>query len=125
MTERQEDPDREHRIAMEIIVDAYSREEQALGWYYYLEDKLSFPFHARCTRERASSPLAPGDEVEVVGMPPESECDREILVTVRTGRRPLAVPLSQLAFVRADAGATRTGEAMEDWHYWVERGYRF
>jgi hypothetical protein len=27
--------DREERIAMEIIVDAYGPEEQAMGWYYY------------------------------------------------------------------------------------------
>jgi hypothetical protein len=28
---------------MEIIVDAYGGEEQALGWYYYLDDRFSFP----------------------------------------------------------------------------------
>jgi len=38
---------REDRIHMEIIVDAYGPEEQAMGWYYYLEDKLDFPFRAR------------------------------------------------------------------------------
>lgn len=32
--------DREERIGMEIIVDAYGPEEQAMGWYYYLEEKL-------------------------------------------------------------------------------------
>ncbi len=31
---------RERRIAMEIVVDAYDEQERALGWYYYLEDKL-------------------------------------------------------------------------------------
>ena len=31
--------DREKRITMEIIVDAYGPEEQAMGWYYYLEEK--------------------------------------------------------------------------------------
>ena len=37
----QEDKVREDRITMEIIVDAYSLEEQAMGWYYYLADSLS------------------------------------------------------------------------------------
>ena len=59
------DKEREQRISMEIIVDAYSPEEQALGWYYSLEDRLGFPFVARCVAERASSPLRAGDEVEV------------------------------------------------------------
>jgi endonuclease I len=35
--------DREERIGMEIIVDAYGSEGQAMGWYYYLEEKLQFP----------------------------------------------------------------------------------
>ncbi len=38
------DEEREERIHNEIIVDAYGPEEQAMGWYYYLEDKLCFPF---------------------------------------------------------------------------------
>jgi hypothetical protein len=29
---------------MKIIVDAYNEEEQAMGWYYYLDGKLNFPF---------------------------------------------------------------------------------
>jgi hypothetical protein len=32
---------REQRIAFEAIVDAYGPEEQAMGWYYYLDPKLS------------------------------------------------------------------------------------
>ena len=34
--------DREERIVMEIIVDAYGPEEQAMGRYYYLEEKLQY-----------------------------------------------------------------------------------
>ena len=29
---------------IEIVVDAYEAEEQAMGWWYYLEDSLIFPF---------------------------------------------------------------------------------
>jgi hypothetical protein len=35
------DESREKRIEMEIIVDAYNEEEQAMGWYYYLDGKLN------------------------------------------------------------------------------------
>ena len=35
---------RERRIEMEIVVDAYNESERALGWYYYLEERLKFPF---------------------------------------------------------------------------------
>jgi hypothetical protein len=112
------DEEREERITMEIVVDAYTPEEQALGWYYHLEDKLRFPFSARCTTKRAISPLLVGDEVEVVGMPPEEECEHEMFVLIRWERGRLAVPLSQLDGVGVD-GQTR--QATDDWHYWVTR----
>ena len=38
--------EREHRIEMEVVVDAYTEEECAMSWYYYLEEQLSFPFEA-------------------------------------------------------------------------------
>jgi len=49
--------EREERIAMEIIVDAYGPEEQAMGWYYYLKDTVEFPFSAVCFAARSISPL--------------------------------------------------------------------
>ena len=56
-TNPEQNEDGEERIAMEIIVDAYGPEEQAMGWYYYLEDKLQFPFSAVCSAKRAILPL--------------------------------------------------------------------
>lgn len=47
---------RDARIINEIIVDAYGPGERAMGWYYYLEDKLLVPFKARCTTERPIHP---------------------------------------------------------------------
>ncbi len=58
---------------MEIVVDAYGEEERAMGWYYYLADKLQFPFKATCIAERTVSPLSVGDLVEVVKMAPEDD----------------------------------------------------
>ena len=52
----EEDSVREERITMEIVVDAYGLEEQAMGWYYYLQDKITFPFTASCITKRRSSP---------------------------------------------------------------------
>ena len=117
------DETREQRISMEIVVDAYNEEERAMGWYCYLEDKLNFPFLTRCINERAISPLRVGDEVEVVGMAPEDECEKEMFVeTSREDKRTLAVPLSQLKVVH---GNKVTRQAVDDWHYWVEMGYEF
>ncbi len=120
MDEMARDDEREERITMEIMVDAYSPEEQALGWYYYLDEKLHVPFTAKCIVQRATSPLRVGDEVDIVGMPPEEECEHEMFVLTRWERGTLAVPLSQLEGVVVDA---ETQQAIEDWHYWVDRGY--
>jgi hypothetical protein len=108
---------------MEIIVDAYGPEEQAMGWYYYLEEKLQFPFTAICTAKRAISPLHVNDEIDVIRMAPEEECEREMFVAIRWEKRGLAVPLSQLTAISSAAGQTK--QAIEDWHYWVEMGYEF
>ena len=115
--------DREERIAMEIIVDAYGAEEQAMGWYYYLESTLRFPFTAICNSKRAISPLLVKDEVDVIGMAPEEECENEMFVTIRWERDGLAVPLSQLTPISETDAETRL--AVEDWHYWVQMGYQF
>ena len=63
MKKTKKDKEREARITMEIIVDANGPEEQAMGWYYYLEDKLHFPFTAICNEKRSISPLRVNDEV--------------------------------------------------------------
>ncbi len=68
------DEAREHRITMEAIVDAYGPEEQAMGWYYYLDERLRFPFKARCLVVRRTSPLRAGEMVQVIGMADEDDC---------------------------------------------------
>lgn len=121
MKQIEEDGVREERISMEIIVDAYGPEEQAMGWYYYLAAQLSFPFKAHCIHEKRVSPLRHGEKVDVLGMAPEDDCMHEMLVMIRWCEREMAVPLAQLEVVRADH---ETEEAIGDWHYWVGRGYQ-
>jgi hypothetical protein len=112
------DREREQRISMEIVVDCYGPEEQAMGWYCYLEDHLDVPFSAKCVHERTISPLRRGDELEVVGMAPEEECEHEMFVVTRWDRGTLAVPLSQLEGI---AVSEQTRQVIEDWHYWAGR----
>jgi hypothetical protein len=119
------DEEREKRIMMEIVVDAYGEEERALSWYYYLEEKLQFPFRAKCIAERSISPLRVSEEVEVVGMPPEAECEHDMFVKVQWLGRDLAVPLSQLQGIEIDEDDEETQQAIEDWHYWVDSGNEF
>ena len=113
------DPIREDRIHNEAIVDA-GPDEQALSWYYYLENRISFPFRAKCIAARAVSPLRKGETVEVVRMAPEDVCEHDMFVLVRWQGRKMAVPLSQLVAIDPDES---TAEAIGDWHYWIAQGY--
>lgn len=122
MPKSKRDPVREDRIEQEIVVDANGGEEQAMGWYYYLEDQLHFPFRAKCIAERPISPLRKGEAVEVVDLAPAEECEHEMLVTLNWENRTLAVPLMQLQPAGVDEA---TVQAVQDWHYWVEQGYEF
>jgi len=122
MAKRKEDPVREERIQNEVVVDAYGPEEQAMGWYYYLEDKIRFPFRAKCIVAKAISPLLKGETVEVQRMAPEEAGSSDMLVLIKWQGRTMAVPLSQLQAVK---GNKATDEAIADWHYWVAQGYCF
>ncbi len=122
MQRPQREKDRAERMRLESGVDAQGAEEQAMRWYHYLTDTLAFPFITQCRAKRAISPLQMGDEVDVIGMAPEEECQHEIFVLMRWERDGLAVPLSQLTVAYAD---DETRQAVGDWLYWADRGYRF
>jgi hypothetical protein len=119
MSKPKRDPAREDRIHNEAIVDARP-EEQAMSWYYYLQNKIRFPFQAKCLTAKVVSPLKKGETVEVVRMAPDDVCEHDMLVLVRWQGRKVAVPLSQLTAVDP---AEPTDEAIGDWHYWIARGY--
>ena len=117
---RATDEIREQRIEMEAIVDAYGSSERAMGWHYYIDRKMKVPFKARCRFARPISVLKVKEEVGVLGMAPEEECETEMFVWVRRAGERIAVPLVQLRALSKDG---ETQEAVGDWHYWADRGY--
>jgi hypothetical protein len=118
----QENPAREERITMEIIVDAYSPEERAMGWYYYLEEKIQFPFTAAYVTSKSTSSVQESERVTVIAMASEDECEHEMFVEIEWDGDTLAIPLSQLEVLDA---TDETQEAVDDWLYWVDQGYEF
>jgi hypothetical protein len=113
---------REERIEQEIVVDAYTPEERAMGWYYYLEGKLHFPFTATCIKRRATSPFKIGESLVITGLAPEDDCMSDIIVLTEWHGRTLGVPLAQ---IRPRNVQPDTKEGIDDWHYWVAMGYRY
>lgn len=119
MKKPRRDPIRGDRIENEAVVDARP-EEQVMGWYYYLENKIRFPFPVKCIAGDVVSPLRKGEPVEGIRMAPEDNCEHDMFVLVRWQGRKMAVLLSQLAAIDPDES---TAEAIGDWHYWIAQGY--
>jgi hypothetical protein len=116
------DTAREERIYMEAVVDAHDSEERAMGWYYYLYDKISFPFTAKCIAVNKRTPLELGERITVEKMGGEENCEHDMYVEISWNGKALVVPLFQIEPLSADED---TVEAIGDWHYWKNRGYRF
>lgn len=110
------DEEREERITIEIIVDAYNESEVRTGWYCYLENTLAFPFEAESIASRKVSPLKPRERVTALGMLEDDEGSGlgEMMVEVEWGNCTLGIPLAQIKGIDVDA---KTAEAIADWHY--------
>jgi hypothetical protein len=59
---------RQERIDYEIIVDCYDDDEVMMGWYYYLEEKLTFPFTAKYRSPAKGRGKTTTKLLQVVGM---------------------------------------------------------
>ena len=121
MARIERDEERENRIHDEVIVDAYDAEEQAMGWYYYLAETMTFPFQAKCIQEIRKSPLKLDEVLTVVNMV-SGDDSYEMLAEIEFMGRKMGVPLYQLEPIDVDES---TRQAIEDWQYWVARGYEF
>jgi hypothetical protein len=107
------DPEREDRISEQVLVDTYDGDEEAMGWYYYLEDHLNFPFAAEWD----------GEIVKVLSMSSEEDCGQDMIVEVRIQEGgeedEFSVPLKNLNPIDIDEA---TAEAIADWNYWLNQG---
>jgi hypothetical protein len=122
MSINEKDAAREERIFMDAIADAHDSEERAMGWYYYLDDKISFPFAAECIVANKRTPLELGERITAAKMAGEDNCEHDMYVEISWKGKALAVPLSQIKPLNADED---TVEAIGDWHYWKNHGYTF
>ncbi len=125
MSDVETDPTREERIKNEILADAEDKEDRAMGWYYYLDDCLNFPFNAKWAKKGRKG-TAPEKEVEVLAMATEEECLRDMLVeVVEVGGSDEDVDIARLTDLKVLNADSDTQEALDDWYYWVAKGYKF
>ncbi len=117
------DKNREDRIVIDVLADIHDQAEQSLSWYVYLQNRLSFPFKAQWLTQGVVA-ATNGQEVEVIGMATEAECEKEMMVKIRyqddSGVDEFAVPLTDIQAIAPDAD---TAEAIADWRYWIEMNH--
>ncbi len=124
MSRAEIDPDREERIDMNIIVDAYNEEERRIGWHCYLDNCWDEPFQARLITKGNRRNPQKWQQVEVLGMASEEDCRRDMLAEIRLQEGDLedvlTAPLVDLDPL--DANDT-IQQAIGDWQYWCDRDY--
>ncbi|MBM9521231.1 calcium-binding protein [Desulforhopalus vacuolatus] len=109
------DKEIENRIEMEIIVDAYNPEEAAMGWYYYLEKNIDFPFQAMTAKGKS--------ERTIIGMADSTDCLEGMYVLVNfNDEDELLFSLEDILPIKVNQ---QSQQAISDWKYWLNMGYNF
>lgn len=108
------DEERKNRIYFEIIVDAHDQEEQNMGWHYYMEETLKFPFKAEVKiKKRNKTEFI--QKVDVLELSSNECFKNDMKVGVSYNEDVFDVPLLSLTNIEADE---KSIEAIEDWKYW-------
>jgi hypothetical protein len=121
MKQTAEDKAREERID-DITADANDMEEVMMGWFYHLDDGITFPFEAECIEPNQISPLRKGEKVTALELVSEYDSGKDFFVLIEWMGRKIGVPLAQLKPLKVDK---ETKQAIEDWQYWKGKGYLF
>ena len=125
MPNKETDPIRENRIDYEIVVDAYDESERAMGWYYYLQDKITFPFLAIWKKTNKKTGAIATKEIEVIGMASEEDCESNMYVEVAYIDEKDDTFTAKLSDIEAINPDPNTTEALADWQYWLDMNYEF
>lgn len=117
------DPEREARIRDEAIVDAYGDEEVAMSWYYYLDERLEFPFNVmvQTHKYRQQGGISyVSSQMRLLSMAPLKRCGMHqmwAMGMLLTGREtPFHILLNDIKSIEPNTGRS---EALQDWMYWT------
>jgi hypothetical protein len=110
------DADREERIQNEVIVDCNNEAEEMTGWYYYMDDALSFPMKGLANVPSSGGKTAQ-KKVKIVSLDPKSKEGQPIRIgVVENGGRQVSY-ISPEYIIRIEE-ADDNIEILNDWLYW-------
>lgn len=107
-----------------ITVDCYDDYEKKMGWYYYLQDELDFPFIAympvKMKNQRSNTLIS--SEIEIIGLLGEDFIYRynDIMVEAELGEYIMNFPLSEIKNIKS---SPENIAIISLWKYWFEKQY--
>ncbi len=113
---RQHDKEREHRIHDEIIVDAHGEYEQAMSWYYYMEENMEFPMKAK-VKLRLRGGKTEEKTVQIVEIDPKSETSLTLRLGMTEGKSDRVQYISPEDIVNIQTTEENLA-VLNDWLYW-------
>jgi len=109
------DDEMQYKIDYEIIVDAYDEYEQSMGWFYFFEETLEFPFTATAQLKRRDG-TTESKRVKLTGLVSKEEDfrDNDFNLEMEQGQYVRPIAYSALSDIRA---SDETLEAFEIWDF--------
>ena len=113
------DEEIERKIYDEIIVDCYDEIEASMGWYYYFEENLYFPFKATAQLKKRDGSVEL-QEVKITGIASKEEdfMGKDFNLQMQSGDYILPIAYSKLSNIKC---TPETLDAFEVWNYWVSK----
>jgi len=100
----------------EILVDCYDDDEVNMGWFYYMEGHLEFPFKARLdVKKRDGSTQLKSVEVLKLASTAQNFAGEAFYVEVSYSEDIIETGLSKLCNIQA---SDETLEAIQIWKFW-------
>ena len=110
------DEDREKRIKDEVIVDCHNEGEEMTGWYYYMQDAMSFPMKGLANIPSSGGKTAQ-KKVKIVGLDSKSETGQPMRIgVIENGGRQVTY-ISPEYLIRIEEAEDNI-EILNDWLYW-------
>lgn len=109
------DEEMQEKIDYEIIVDAYDEYEQSMGWFYFFEETLEFPFMATAQLKKRDGTME-SKRVKLVGLASKEEdfMNSDFNLEMEQGQYLRPVAYSALSDVKA---SDETLEAFQIWDF--------
>ena len=108
-----------YKIDYEIIVDCYDEYEVSMGWYYFMEETIKFPFRAKAKLKKRNGTIEQ-QEIKVVGLASDEEgfMKKDFDFEIEVGEHISRIAYSKLSNIKA---LPETIDAFMIWNYWISK----